>query len=196
MKELLKIQELLDVPKNQFNDFGNYKFRSAEDILTAVKPLLVQNSCTLKLSDEVVQIGERYYIKATAKLTNSTGESEEAHGYAREALSKKGMDEAQVTGSTSSYARKYALNGLFAIDDEKDSDSTNKKEKNKAAEIVKDKMTPAQVKAVFAIATNKEWLDKEGMITIPDHKPFKATRLTKQEASRFINTYGEKKGEI
>ncbi len=195
MKELLKIQELLDVPKNQFNDFGNYHFRSAEDILTAVKPLLVQNSCTLKLSDEVVQIGERYYIKATAKLTNSTGESEEAHGYAREALSKKGMDEAQVTGSTSSYARKYALNGLFAIDDEKDSDSTNKKEKNKASEIVKDKMTPAQVKAVFAIATAKEWLNKEGMITIPDHKPFKATRLTKQEASRFINTYGEKKGE-
>lgn len=123
MKELRNIQEKLKAPKNQFNEFGKYKYRNAEDILEALKPLLAENKCMLIINDEMVMVGDRVYVKATAKLTNPEGVSESAAAYAREAESKKGMDEAQVTGATSSYARKYALNGLFAIDDGRDADS-------------------------------------------------------------------------
>ncbi|WP_417852588.1 ERF family protein [Weissella viridescens] len=129
MEELVQIQSDLKVPKSQFNKFGNYHYRNSEDILEALKPLLKLRSCSLLINDEVVLIGERYYIKATVELTNSAGESVKATGYAREALNKKGMDESQITGSTSSYARKYALNGLFAIDDNKDADSFDNRPK-------------------------------------------------------------------
>lgn len=122
--KLLLIQKSLKAPKNQFNNFGKYHYRSCEDILEALKPLL--NDCVLTVTDEVIMIGNRYYIKATAKLSDSTGEENCVSAYAREEESKKGMDGAQVTGSASSYARKYALNGLFLIDDTKDADSTNK----------------------------------------------------------------------
>ena len=123
MKELNTIQSLLKAPKDQYNKFGNYKYRNCEDILEAVKPLLFSQSCTLTISDEIVMIGTRYYVTATIK--NANGETETATAYAREDESKKGMDASQITGSTSSYARKYALNGLFCIDDTKDSDSLN-----------------------------------------------------------------------
>lgn len=123
MKELNTIQSLLKAPKDQYNKFGNYKYRNCEDILEAVKPLLFSQSCTLTISDEIVMIGTRYYVRATATIKNANGETETA--YAREDESKKGMDASQITGSTSSYARKYALNGLFCIDDTKDSDSLN-----------------------------------------------------------------------
>ena len=125
MKELTLIQTSLKAPKSQRNNFGNYNYRSCEDILEAVKPLLAQHDCTLTISDDIILVGERFYIKATATVKNSTGESESTTAFAREAESKKGMDESQITGSASSYARKYALNGLFAIDDTKDADATN-----------------------------------------------------------------------
>ena len=125
MKELITIQSTLNAPKGQYNSFGKYKYRSCEDILAAVKPLLQQNGCTLTISDEVVMVGNRIYIKATATLTNSTGEKEVTTAFAREEETKKGMDGSQVTGASSSYARKYALNGLFAIDDTKDADTLN-----------------------------------------------------------------------
>lgn len=125
MKELITIQSELKAPKSQFNRFGNYKYRKAEDILEAVKPLLKKESCTLIVSDDIVMVGNRIYVKAVATLKNSNGETETSVGWAREEESKKGMDGSQVTGASSSYARKYALNGLFAIDDNQDSDTTN-----------------------------------------------------------------------
>ena len=124
MKELIAIQSELKAPKNQKNKFGNYMYRSAEDILEAVKPLLKKHECHLIISDEMVVLGDRYYVKSTAFLTKGD-ETIETTAYAREEESKKGMDASQLTGSTSSYARKYALNGLFCIDDTKDSDFTN-----------------------------------------------------------------------
>jgi len=129
---LAKIQKELKAPKSNLNKFGNYKYRSAEDILEAVKPLL--EGSTITLTDEMVQVGERYYVKATATLT-SEDKSFSTSAYAREAETKKGMDDAQITGSASSYARKYALNGLFAIADNDDPDSTNKHEVEKPKEV-------------------------------------------------------------
>lgn len=123
MKELVKIQSELKAPKGQFNKFGGYKYRSAEDILEAVKPLLKENNCTLTISDDIVQVGDRYYIKANVTLTNSAGATVQVSALAREEEQKKGMDGSQITGTASSYARKYALNGLFCIDDTKDSDT-------------------------------------------------------------------------
>lgn len=125
MKELIEIQNELKVPKNQKNNFGNYKYRSAEDILEALKQLLYKHKCILNITDSIELIGSRFYVKATAKIINSEGISVETVAFAREDESKKGMDGSQITGASSSYARKYALNGLFAIDDTKDSDVTN-----------------------------------------------------------------------
>lgn len=122
--KLLMIQMDLKAPKGQMNKFGGYKYRSCEDIFEAVKPLLAKHGLVLRTTDELVQIGERYYVKATAILTDGT-ETIENVAYAREEETKKGMDGNQITGASSSYARKYALNGLFLIDDVKDSDSTN-----------------------------------------------------------------------
>lgn len=120
--KLISIQKELKVPKLQRNTFGNYNYRNCEDILEAVKPLLAKYECVLTLSDSIEAIGTRYYVKATAKITDGK-DSIEVTAYAREAETKKGMDDSQITGSTSSYARKYALNGLFAIDDTKDADT-------------------------------------------------------------------------
>ena len=122
---LVNIQAELKVPKNQMNAFGKYKYRSAEDIIEAVKPILNKYKTALVVSDEVVQVGDRIYIKATATLLDNTDNHISVNGWAREEEVKKGMDAAQITGSASSYARKYALNGLFAIDDTKDADATN-----------------------------------------------------------------------
>lgn len=124
MKELITIQSELKAPKTQVNNFGGYKYRKAEDILEAVKPLLAKQKCTLIITDDIVMVGNRIYVKATATIKNEKGEVEEATGWAREEESKKGMDASQITGASSSYARKYALNGLFAIDDNADSDTT------------------------------------------------------------------------
>ena len=125
MKELISIQSELKAPKTQFNKFGGYKYRKAEDILEAVKPLLAKQKCTLIITDDIVLVGNRIYVKATATIKNEKGECETSTGWAREEETKKGMDGSQITGASSSYARKYALNGLFAIDDNADSDATN-----------------------------------------------------------------------
>lgn len=145
MKELINIQSELKAPKNQYNSFGKYSYRNAEDILEAVKPLLKKNNCHLTITDEIILIGDRYYVKATAEITNGT-DKVTASAMAREEESKKGMDSAQLTGATSSYARKYALNGLFCIDDTKDSDYNNqgdKSDKSEKAEAPKQVSVPA-----------------------------------------------------
>ena len=133
-EKLMKVQSKLKAPKNQTNTFGKYKYRNQEDILEALKPILAEVKATNTISDEIVLIGERYYIKAVATFTDvETNEFVQVNGWAREEADKKGMDASQLTGSTSSYARKYALNGLYGIDDTKDSDSLNKGENEEKA---------------------------------------------------------------
>ena len=122
--DLAIIQAEVQAPKNKFNSFGKYAYRSAENIIEAVKPIINPKGYHLILSDEMVIIGERYYIKATATISNGE-QSYSATSYAREPEEKKGMDSAQISGTTGSYSRKYALNGLFALDDHKDSDATS-----------------------------------------------------------------------
>ena len=130
-EKLLVIQNKLKAPKSQYNTFSNYNYRNCEDILEAVKPLLVEVKATLTISDELVMVGERYYVKATATLIDVESNEQYCNkiihnaAFAREEETKKGMDSSQITGASSSYARKYALNGLFAIDDTKDSDFSN-----------------------------------------------------------------------
>ena len=124
MEKLLKIQTELKAPKNQKNTFGKYSYRSCEDILEALKPLLKATGCLLYLSDEMVEVGGRVYVKATATITDGE-KSVVTTAYAREPESRKGMDESQITGAASSYARKYSLNALFLIDDTKDADAMN-----------------------------------------------------------------------
>lgn len=131
-ERLLNVQHKLKAPKGQYNKFGNFNYRSAEDILEAVKPLNFENGLTLTISDEIKEVSGRIYVVATATVTDGT-DSISVQALAREPENRKGMDESQITGATSSYARKYALNGLYAIDDNKDSDSQNndKNEQNK-----------------------------------------------------------------
>ena len=173
-ERLSKVQRELKAPKSQFNKFGNYAYRSAEDILESLKPVLAKNGLTLCISDEVVLIGDRYYIKATAGVYDiETGDVVFASALAREADERKGMDSSQVTGSASSYARKYALNGLFAIDDTKDVDSTNTHDKTSKVEpkpkpttppdidVKKDKISNAQAKRMFAISKQKGYSTEE-----------------------------------
>ena len=147
--KLMVIQSELKAPKGQYNTFGKFKYRSCEDILEAVKPLCIKYATMLTLNDEIVLIGERYYIKATATLTDCESKDYiEISAFAREADNKSGMDSAQVTGATSSYARKYALNGLFCIDDTKDADTdeyantTSQQPKAEAKPKAKPKATP------------------------------------------------------
>lgn len=123
-EKLAAVQRELKAPKGQFNSFGKYKYRSCEDILEALKPVLGKHGCAVTLSDEVVQVGERFYIRATASIMDcESGERAFNTAFAREDADKKGMDGSQITGTASSYARKYALNGLFLIDDTKDADT-------------------------------------------------------------------------
>jgi hypothetical protein len=172
MKELIEIQSTLNAPKGQYNSFGKYKYRSCEDILGAVKPLLKQQKCTLIISDDVVLVGNRIYIKATATLTNEKGDHEAVTAFAREEDSKKGMDGSQVTGAASSYARKYALNGLFAIDDTKDADGLNTSPQytQRADDQGDGTMSPEELFAGFA-------------------KPAIDQARTKEELARIYNDY-------
>ena len=161
-EKLMNIQYELKCNKSQYNSFGRYAYRSSEDILEAVKPLLYKYKATLVINDDIVLIGDRFYVKATSKITDiETGECVESTAFAREDESQKGMSSAQVTGSVSSYARKYSMNALFAIDDNKDADSTNTHGKD-----IKPNMTPvsglseAQLKRLFAIG-NKAGFKKD-----------------------------------
>ncbi|KEH89124.1 recombinase [Clostridium novyi A str. BKT29909] len=153
-EKLLRVQSELKAPKSQFNKFGNYAYRNCEDILESVKPLLLENKLSLMIADEILLVGDRYYIKATATIVDiETGDKESVSAFAREEENKKGMDASQLTGSTSSYARKYALNGLFCIDDTKDSDTTNTSSKTSNKTSGK-KLTQAQLKRLYAIASS------------------------------------------
>lgn len=149
-EKLNKIQTELKAPKNNYNAFGKYSYRSAEDIIEALKPFLSTLKCVLTIDDEIVGSLDRIYVKATAKLINIEKPEEviQVSAYAREDEKKAGMAEAQITGATSSYARKYAMNGLFALDDVKDADATNKHDKKTAT------VTEAQIKRLYAIAKN------------------------------------------
>lgn len=161
-QKLMEVQSKLKAPKGQYNSFGKYSYRSCEDILEALKPLLAEAGAIVNISDQVKLIGDRYYIEATAMFLDvNTGDSIISKAMAREDESKKGQDLAQLSGATSSYARKYALNGLFAIDDNKDADSTNTHGKD-----IKPNMTPvsglseAQIKRLYAIG-NKAGFKKD-----------------------------------
>ena len=171
-EKLMTVQTKLRAPKGQYNSYGGYSYRSCEDILEALKPLLAEVGAIVNISDEVKLIGDRFYVEATAMFLDcETGDSVVARASAREAQTRKGMDDSQITGAVSSYARKYALNGLFAIDDNKDADSTNTHNKeNKPntttrSKEIKPNMTPtgiteAQLKRLFAIG-NKAGIKKE-----------------------------------
>lgn len=154
MKELIAIQSELKAPKSQFNKFGGYKYRKAEDILEAVKPLLNKQKCTLTITDDIVMVGNRIYVKATATIKNEKGECETTTGWAREEETKKGMDGSQITGASSSYARKYALNGLFAIDDNADSDTTNDGQHQEAQQQTQTQQPAAQQPATSPFHPN------------------------------------------
>ena len=179
--KLVEVQNKLKAPKSQFNKFGNYAYRNCEDILEALKPILAEVKAVVNISDEVVLVGERYYIKATVKFIDAeTGEIVEASAMAREEESKKGMDSSQLTGSTSSYARKYALNGLFAIDDTKDSDTTNThgKEDSKSNVIT---LTDKPLNRMYATAKLGGY-DKVKVDRVINQKySTKATEMTKAE---------------
>jgi hypothetical protein len=145
-EKLANVQSALKAPKGQYNSFGKYKYRSCEDIVESVKPLLKQNGLLLNLTDTIEQIGDRFYVKATAIIIDTAdGNMISVEAYAREEESKKGMDGSQVTGASSSYARKYALNGIFAIDDTKDSDSTNTGDEQPRQEQPKKQLTPREM---------------------------------------------------
>ena len=148
-EKLIAIQSELKAPKSQYNNFGKYSYRNCEDILEALKPILKEHKSTIYISDEIVTVLDRFYIKATVTFIDAeTGEKITNTAYAREEESKKGMDGSQVTGASSSYARKYALNGMFAIDDTKDSDFTNTATKGDNTGL-----SEAQIKRLLAIAS-------------------------------------------
>lgn len=191
-QKLATIQQKLKAPKGQYNSFGKYAYRNAEDILEAVKPLCAETGTVVLLSDEIMNIGNRFYVKATAALIDAETQTQlTVSAYAREEEEKKGMDGSQVTGASSSYARKYALNGLFAIDDTKDSDTTNTTGADKNA--VKGKQTPLvatkeQLAEAAALGVNLEqttaWYNKKmGTVLISAQLPYDVvqTAITKKK---------------
>ena len=194
MKQLIEIQKELKAPKGQYNSFGKYKYRSAEDILEAVKPLLHKYGCQLTLSDTIVLVGDRYYVQAVAQIFNGE-ETAHVSAYAREDFEKKGMDGSQITGTASSYARKYALNGLFLIDDTKDADTdefaNQQKAKTKTAEkTAEKKASPVQLKTLKEFYGERmgEFLKVNGYKSEDDITMAKA-----DEAIRKITEYKKRK---
>ena len=195
-EKLMTVQTKLRAPKGQYNQFGHYSYRSCEDILEALKPLLAEVGAIVNISDEVKLIGNRFYVEATAMFLDcETGDSIVARASAREDESKKGMDLAQVTGSVSSYARKYALNGLFAIDDNKDSDATNTHGKD-----IKPNMTPvsglseAQIKRLLAIG-NKSGFNKDTIVkTVKKLYGCELKDMTREQYNEVCNRLESKGG--
>ncbi len=184
MNALTQIQQELKAPKGRFNSFGNYRYRSCEDILESVKPLLAAHNATMVIMDEVVQVADRVYIKATCIFKAEDGTYVETTAYAREADSKKGMDCSQVTGTASSYARKYALNGLFLIDDTKDADTNEYFAQTQAEQTASEK-----IGAIRGAA-----LEKELVTTGNDPQKFRdhygvtsLAELTELQVSQVIN---------
>lgn len=197
--KLMEIQNELNVPKNQRNTFGNYNYRSCEDILEAVKPLCKKNNVAITISDEIIEISDRFYLKATATLWDCDSEKTISNtAYAREEETKKGMDSSQITGSTSSYARKYALNGLFAIDDTKDADTQeNSDKKHTTANTTQKKgvLSENQIKRLYAIG-NSIGYDKKFVDESIARKYNKtANDLTRQEYDEVCKLLENGKGE-
>lgn len=198
--KLIQIQQKLKAPKGQYNSFGKYKYRSQEDILEAVKPHLASVGATLTVSDDLQYIGDRYYVKATAILYDESGEViEQVSAYAREEEVKKGMDGSQITGTASSYARKYALNGLFLIDDTKDADTdewknqTDRQKENAKAEEVLEKKVEETSKKTIGDARAKaleKHLSQNGILvqTVYDLYKVKALKdLTEKQHENIAN---------
>ena len=177
MNKLIEIQQKLKVPKARHNKFGNYNYRSCEDIAEALKPVIHPMGMYLKLSDEIIQVGDRYYVKATAEIIGEDV-TYSATGYAREEESKKGMDGSQVTGAASSYARKYALNGLLAIDDSEDSDRTNEEEKKDDREAM-DQLHPKWADAI-------SFMENGGKIAVIEKK-YKLSEEDKNELAKHTS---------
>lgn len=180
------IQHKLKAPKGQYNSFGKYNYRSCEDILEGVKPLLKEHNLALLIDDEIVQIGERYYVKATAKITDGR-EFVSATAYAREPDTKKGMDESQITGATSSYARKYALNALLCIDDTKDADTMD----NSKKPVQQTQETVYNWRTLKARAT-QGGISEEDLVhyvteTLKVKKPSELTQEHYQQAFNWVN---------
>ena len=203
MEKLQRIQSKLKAPKNQENKFGGYKYRSCEDILEAVKPLLEQEGLTMTIQDNIELIGDRYYIKATVKLFDKTN-TVEVTAYAREEENKKGMDSMQLTGATSSYARKYALNGLFLIDDTKDSDATNTHGKEDAQQVspmesvqttsIPTKaqlLTDKQVTRLYSIASSKGYSKQDVLKSVAGRGFKEPKELPKAIYDEICNTLQE-----
>ena len=184
--KLVNIQSTLKAPKSQFNSFGKYNYRSCEDILEGLKPILKEEKALVILDDNIVQIGNRFYVEATATLIDAeTGEKISTKALAREDETKKGMDLAQVTGSVSSYARKYALNGLFCIDDTKDSDATNKH----GNEQKKKEVNESELNTLYSLGESIE--KDKNRVDSEVYKKFGklAVDLTKQEYEKVLNGY-------
>jgi hypothetical protein len=191
MEALIKIQSELKCTKSQYNSFGKYSYRNAEDILEAVKPLLSKYNATMYITDEVVEVGSRIYVKATVTLSDGK-ETITASAYAREPETRKGMDDSQITGATSSYARKYALNGLFAIDDTKDNDTNELREEREERvayeekQAKKSKFTDEQMEqmkkwAVGDVFTSDELADIKKKLSGSDWKKVFAETQTEYE---------------
>lgn len=189
----MQVQSELKAPKNQYNSFGKYNYRSCEDILEGVKPLLKKVKATLTISDEIVQVADRIYVKAIATFTDiEDGSTITNSAYAREATDKKGMDESQVTGATSSYARKYCLNGLLCIDDTKDSDTDEiKNERNARAEKAKKEEKTTKVKQ----DTPEEAKANEEMIANVDNRLLPNPNRSPEEREKNIKAELERTGQ-
>ena len=189
MERIIKIREELKCPKNQYNSFGKYSYRSCEDILEAVKPLLTKYELSLTISDDIVQVGERYYVKTTCRIHDKEGKEIISNtAYAREEEEKKGQDGSQITGTSSSYARKYCLNGLFLIDDTKDADTdeytkeTSKETKSKK-EVKVEPITQDQVKLIHTLINGNEELHRK---TINHYGVDSVKDMSKAQANECI----------
>ena len=182
-EKIREVQTQIKAPKNLYNSFGKYKYRNAEGILEAVKPYLSGYNLCLTLSDEIVQVGERYYVKATATIYDGMGSgSMSVSAYAREAVAKKGMDDSQITGTASSYARKYALNGLFLLDDTKDADTDEnriERENRQAEKTIK----KTEAKALYAML-QKRGIDMNDFMTEKNIQ--KLSELSPQEYAATV----------
>lgn len=187
MEALRLIQQELKAPKGQYNSFGKYHYRSCEDIVESVKPLLAKHGVQLTLTDDIVMVGDRIYVKATATLYDEKGVSETTTAFAREPEQKKGMDESQITGTASSYARKYALNGLFLIDDTKDPDTDEYRNQQNSAPIpaAVAKISKAQADEIINLSQGA------GVPVVTILKGYKISKLedmTAIDAGKTINT--------
>lgn len=201
-EKVLAIQQALKAPKNQKNSFGNYNYRSCEDILEAVKPLLVDHRVLMTINDDLVQVGDRYYVKATVIVFDADDVMKwfEVSAFAREAEAKKGMDESQITGAASSYARKYALNGMFCIDDTKDADTMDNSAKKSAKVTTTPKIDADKVNEVMGsdnVATGKQIIVIKNLlrqldVTGDKRDDIVAQATTSQKASELIKQLMEK----